>query len=135
MDYQGVWEFVSQSFEILPRKLKKVWEFSQTSGGTFLNLSDNLHWVVSVNHSEEGVIQTQSLKMAEKYFFKCPIKPHPHIKTQNSCRYTHFHKTAQVGYELAKSWNHNNHTVFRCIQISIFCEPCTNNSGLICKYL
>ena len=24
-------------------------------------------------------------------------------KNQNSCRYTHFHKTAQVGYELAKS--------------------------------
>ena len=43
MDYQGVWEFVSQSFEILPRKLKKVWEFSQTSGGSILNLSDNLH--------------------------------------------------------------------------------------------
>ena len=32
--------------------------------------------VVSVNHSEGDVIQTQSRKTAEKYFFKCPIKTH-----------------------------------------------------------
>ena len=28
-------------------------------------------WVVSVNHSEGDVIQTQSRNTAEKYFFKC----------------------------------------------------------------
>ena len=30
--------------------------------------------VVSVNHSEEGKVQTQSRKAAEKCFFKGPIK-------------------------------------------------------------
>ena len=33
--------------------------------------------VVSVNHSEGDVIQTQSRKTAEKYFFKRPIKTQP----------------------------------------------------------
>ena len=33
--------------------------------------------VVSVNHSEGGKSQTQSQKLAEKYFFKCPIKTQP----------------------------------------------------------
>ena len=41
MNYQRVQEFISVSLEVLPRKLKKF-ENSQTSGGTFLNLSDNL---------------------------------------------------------------------------------------------
>ena len=34
-------------------------------------------WVISVNHSEGGKVQTQSRKAAEKYFFKCPIKTQP----------------------------------------------------------
>ena len=36
--------------------------------------------VVSVNHSEGGKVQTQSRKMAKKYFFKCPIKTHPIVR-------------------------------------------------------
>ena len=70
--------------------------------------------VVSVNHSEGDVIQTQSQNSAEKYFFKCPIKTHPsaekyffkcpiktqlpHAKSRDKPCFLH-EKTPQVGLE------------------------------------
>ena len=63
-------------------------------------------WVVSVNHSEEGVIQTYSRKLAEKYFFKCPIKPQQFTKTHREYHeylYTQTLKTAWVGPEPVES--------------------------------
>jgi len=117
MNYQTVWEFVSLGFEILPRKLEKF-ENSLKLPGVLFSISLIIYKNLFSNVPLKPTIKTQI------------HKTHP----QNPCRYTYFHKTPQVGYELAKSWNHNNHAVFRRIQISIFCEPCTKIPGLICKY-
>ena len=65
--------------------------------------------VVSVNHSEGDVIQTYSRKLAEKYFFKCPIKTHfsnvplKPIPLNPKYLYTQTLKTAWVGPEPVKS--------------------------------
>ena len=68
-------------------------------------------WVISVNHSEGGKVQTQSRKSAEKYFFKCPIKTQQKnifsnvpLKPQKICIKkeacaSYFYKTPRVGLE------------------------------------
>ena len=67
MNYQRVQEFISVSLEVLPRKLKKF-ENSQTSGGTFLKLSDNLQ-------RQKNIFSNVPLKPTN------PLKTHAGIHT------------------------------------------------------
>ena len=70
-------------FQSTTRKGAKVKHKAESwQKNTFPNVRLNYNKKVtfetlSVNHSEEDVIQTQSRKSAEKSFFKCPIKTHP----------------------------------------------------------
>ena len=56
-------------------------------------------WVVSVNHSEEGKVQTQSRKAAEKCFFKCPIKTHLLYQNNLSSRTNQPGQKTTVSYQ------------------------------------
>jgi hypothetical protein len=114
-NFPSVEQIQDGSFEILPSKLKKF-ENSLKLPRVLFSIS-----LIIYNHSEGGAIQTQSRKIAEKYFFKCPIKtqlPCSSLTTQSRLRQYRLNtKIAEDG--LSCSFALNGIPSFACVIASL----------------